>query len=143
MTYSNERIVAAARGWLGTPYRHQASIRSVGADCLGLVRGIWREVIGTEPEAIPAYPRLAPGGDKDELLLDAFDRYFRPVIEGPTTGHVLLFRLRPLSPVRHCGILARSGRLIHAVERRGTVEIELDQRWQRRLAAVFAFPEVN
>ena len=38
----------AARAWLGTPYRHQASVKGVGADCLGLVRGLWREVAGAE-----------------------------------------------------------------------------------------------
>ena len=43
-------IVASARGWIGTPYRHQASLRGLGCDCLGLVRGVWREVIGPEPE---------------------------------------------------------------------------------------------
>lgn len=31
-------IVAAARGWIGTPYLHQASLKGVGTDCLGLVR---------------------------------------------------------------------------------------------------------
>ena len=38
--------VASARGWLGTPYHHQASLKGVGCDCLGLLRGVWREVIG-------------------------------------------------------------------------------------------------
>lgn len=33
-------IVAEARRWLGTPYRHQASVIGAGADCLGLVRGV-------------------------------------------------------------------------------------------------------
>lgn len=50
-------IVAAARGWIGTPYRHQASLKGAGADCLGLVRGVWRELIGPEPETAPPYPR--------------------------------------------------------------------------------------
>ena len=27
-------IVSEARTWLETPYRHQASVRGVGADCL-------------------------------------------------------------------------------------------------------------
>ena len=49
------RIVAAARSWLGTPYHHQASLRGVGCDCLGLVRGIWRELYGEEPETPPPY----------------------------------------------------------------------------------------
>ena len=33
------RVVAAARGWRGTPYHDQASLRGVGCDCLGLARG--------------------------------------------------------------------------------------------------------
>jgi NlpC/P60 family putative phage cell wall peptidase len=39
-------VVAAARDWLGTPYHDQASVKGVGCDCLGLVRGVWREVVG-------------------------------------------------------------------------------------------------
>lgn len=46
-----DRVVAEARGWVGTPYVHQASARGAGADCLGLVRGVWRGVFGDEPEA--------------------------------------------------------------------------------------------
>ena len=38
---SGAAVVAAARGWLGTPYQHQASARGAGAGCLGLLRGIW------------------------------------------------------------------------------------------------------
>ena len=50
-------IVAAARSWIGTPYRHQASLKGVGCDCLGLLRGVWRDVVGDEPERPPAYSR--------------------------------------------------------------------------------------
>jgi len=53
-------VVAEALTWLGTPYRHQASLKGVGCDCLGLVRGVWRAVYGPEPAPIPAYrPHLA------------------------------------------------------------------------------------
>ena len=48
-----EEIVARARAWIGTPYRHQASRKGVGCDCLGLVRGVWRAVCGAEPEVVP------------------------------------------------------------------------------------------
>ena len=74
-----ERAVAAARRWIGTPYRHQGSCRGAGCDCLGLVRGVWRAVLGDEPEAVPAYtPDWAetaaePGAD---ALLLAARRYF-------------------------------------------------------------------
>ena len=40
----NERVLAEARSWLGTPYRHQGGRKGVGCDCLGLVRGVWKGV---------------------------------------------------------------------------------------------------
>jgi cell wall-associated NlpC family hydrolase len=40
------RVVALARTWLGTPYHHQASLRGAGADCLGLLRGVYAELYG-------------------------------------------------------------------------------------------------
>ncbi|MFL5163197.1 MAG: peptidase P60, partial [Microvirga sp.] len=43
-------ILAEARSWIGTPYRHQASLKGIGCDCLGLLRGVWRGVMGREPE---------------------------------------------------------------------------------------------
>ena len=46
---TRQAIVSEARGWIGTPYQHQASLIDVGTDCLGLVRGVWRAVIGPEP----------------------------------------------------------------------------------------------
>ena len=48
-------IVNAARAWIGTPYLHQASLQGAGTDCLGLLRGIWRDCLGAEPVAVPAY----------------------------------------------------------------------------------------
>jgi NlpC/P60 family putative phage cell wall peptidase len=53
------RVIAAARGWLGTPYHDQASAKGAGCDCLGLVRGVWRDLHGSEPEQ--------PAGGLDDL----------------------------------------------------------------------------
>jgi len=58
MTLTRSQIVAKTRDWIGAPYQHQASLKGVGCDCLGLVRGVWRAVIGEEPERAPPY---APG----------------------------------------------------------------------------------
>src|SRR5690606_4769974 len=49
-TKLSSTIVAEALEWVGTPYRHQASLKGVACDCLGLVRGVWRSIYGLEPE---------------------------------------------------------------------------------------------
>ena len=65
----------AARDWIGTPYHHQASVNGVGADCLGLVRGVWRDLMGLEPEAPPAYSRDWAEADGCETMLEAARRH--------------------------------------------------------------------
>ena len=140
-----QRALAEARAWLGTPYRHQASARGEGADCLGLVRGVWRAVAGPEPEAPPAYsPDWAERGG-EEALLDAARRW---LVETPVSaaepGDVLLFRMSPAAPVKHCGVLSATGdpepRLIHAYWGRAVVESWMGPWWTRRTAAAFTWP---
>lgn len=134
-------IVGAARAWIGTPYRHQASVQGVGADCLGLVRGVWRAVVGPEPEALPAYaPDWAEPGGAD-LLGAAIARWFTPVeLAAPTPGDVVLFRMQPQSPPRHAAILVAPDALVHAYWARAVVESRYSPWWCARAAAAFAFP---
>lgn len=138
--------VAAAREWLGTPYRHQASVKGEGADCLGLVRGVWRATQGSEPEETPAYhPDWAEVGG-EETLLEAARRWLveKPV-EEMRPGDILLFRMAEGAPVKHCAILSEIGRaeprMIHAYWGRAVVESWMGPWWMRRLAAVFAWPD--
>ena len=70
-TQTSRAVIAAARRWLGTPYRHQASTMGAGCDCLGLIRGVWREVLGPEPELPPAYSQMWGELGQDELLWQA------------------------------------------------------------------------
>jgi NlpC/P60 family putative phage cell wall peptidase len=138
-------VVAAAQGWLGTPYRHQASVRGVGADCLGLVRGVWREVVGDEPEATPAYSADWTEVGGREMLLEAAGRWMAAVPVGEMqAGDVLLFRMSPGAAVKHCAILSTveeaEPRMIHAYWGRAVVESWMGVWWRRRLAAVFRFP---
>ncbi|MBB3994687.1 NlpC/P60 family putative phage cell wall peptidase [Sulfitobacter undariae] len=138
-------IIAAARGWIGTPYVHQAGIRGAGSDCLGLVRGVWREVYGAEPEAIPAYSMDWSEPQGEELLWAAALRHLKPKSVGQaSTGDVLLFRMRDGAVAKHLGILSSAGcgaRFIHAYSRRGVVESPLSAPWQRRIVACFEFPK--
>jgi NlpC/P60 family putative phage cell wall peptidase len=144
------RIVETARGWIGTPYRHQASLKGVGGDCLGLVRGVWRELYGPEPEAPPPYRAdWAETGGRETLLLAA-GRWLEPVaLDGFAPGDVLLFRMSPGACVKHCAIVSARApgdlepRIVHAYWGRAVVESWLGPWWRRRLAAAFAFPNVE
>jgi NlpC/P60 family putative phage cell wall peptidase len=144
-----ELAAAEARTWIGTPYHHQASVRRVGCDCLGLVRGVYRGVVGPEPAVAPNY---SPGWDevaKQEVMLAAFRTYLVDVPDYGCLpehwtflpGDVLLFRMRPGAVAKHCGIVTESGRFVHSHTGRGTVEIELSDWWRKRIVGLFTFPE--
>lgn len=140
MADARAALVAEARRWIGTPYRHQASVRGAGADCLGLVRGLWRALNGAEPEALPAYGPDWAEAARDEALWQGLARHLRPA-EGPMApGDVLLFRMRARSVAKHLGVLTEAGaapRFVHAYCGHGVVESPLSRPWARRIVARF------
>lgn len=143
MGVTGERVAELARGWIGTPYRHQASAKGAGADCLGLLRGVWREVYGAEPEAVPAYTPDWSEPQGEERLWAAALRHLL-VQHEVTVGDLLLFRMRAGGVAKHLGIAGRIGptpTFIHAYTGHGVVESPLSDPWQRRIVARFAFPE--
>ncbi|AGT07715.1 C40 family peptidase [Paracoccus aminophilus] len=140
-------VVAEARRWIGTPYVHQGSVCGAGADCLGLIRGIWRALHGHEPEALPAYTpdwgELGQGElGRSELLLAGLMRHLRPAGR-EALGDVLVFRMRTGAIAKHLGLLTQTGagaRFVHAYDRHGVVESPLSGPWRARIAARFIFP---
>lgn len=140
-----DEIVSIARSWVGTPYRHQASCKGAGTDCLGLVRGVWRERFGSEPEKIPAYSLDWSEPQGNEALWAAAARH---LIEKPKAlfqpGDVILFRMRSGAVAKHLGIVSQTGdglAFIHAYTRHGVIESPLSLPWQRRIVACFEFPQ--
>lgn len=139
----DELVAAEARTWVGTPFRHRASVKGTGCDCVGLVLGVWR-AFGGARVAIPAYgPSWAASSATDVLgagvrgvLSDCADGEALP-------GRVLLFRLRDGGPSRHLGIVSDNGEglsFIHAYARFGVVESRLGSHWARRITGVFSLP---
>lgn len=135
------QVAALARGWIGTPYHHQASTKGAGCDCLGLLRGVWRELMGPEPLPVPRYSRDWGEVGGREVLLDALGEIMPRRVWALHVGRVVVFRMRAGSVCKHAGIIVAPGRFVHATERLGVVEAPLSDPWQRRVARVFAFPE--
>lgn len=143
MTTPREHLVQAARGWIGTPFHHQASCRGAGADCIGLVRGVWREVLGGTVAVTPYAADWAslPGDDRLNGGLTRALRRLEAADARP--GDVLLFRLRPSGIGSHAGLMTAPDRFVHALETAGVVESRLGGHWRSRLVAAFAFPGLD
>ena len=146
MSGVNNEVVAAARSWIGTPYVHQSATKGAGSDCLGLLRGVWRDVVGAEPEMVPAYSMDWSEPQGEERLWAAAARHLLPKatqeVEAP--GDVLLFRMRGRGVAKHLGIQAGIGNeasFVHAYSGHGVVESPLSAPWRRRIVARFTFPE--
>ena len=139
--HSAAEVVRVARGWMGTPYHHQASHRGVGADCLGSVRGVWRDLYGQDAETPPPYSRDWAEASGRETMLAAAARHL--IVIPPVaaqTGDVLVFRLRPGTMAKHAAILASPATMIHAIEGAPVAEVALSPWWRRRIAGAFSFP---
>ncbi|WP_153769781.1 NlpC/P60 family protein [Labrenzia sp. CE80] len=135
-------VLSEAASWLGTPYRHQASCKGAGCDCLGLLRGVWRALYGAEAEPVPAYQPDWTASGTGESLVEAARRWLsEQAPDAAVPGDVLLFRWREHLPARHVAILSAPRLVIHAYERVGVVESPLVPAWRRRIAHVFSFPE--
>ncbi len=123
-----ERIVAAARGWIGTPYRHQAALKGVGCDCLGLLVGVWREfggeANGRRDAVLPGRTILLPPYTPDwaeAMARETFAEGLRAHLEeievsAAREGDLVLFRWRAHLPAKHAAILTAPGRMVHAQE---------------------------
>jgi NlpC/P60 family putative phage cell wall peptidase len=138
MPHSPHAIVAEARSWIGTPYRHQASLKGVGCDCLGLVRGVWRGVAGAEPERPPAYTADWAEAGADALLAAA--RRLLVPADAVRPGAVVVFRWRQSLPAKHCAIATGEATMVHAHDGAAVAEVAFRPWWQRHVAGVFAFP---
>lgn len=141
----NDRIVEIVRSWIGTPYHHQASVKGVGCDCLGLVRGVYKELYGNPAETPPPYTRDLAEASRTETLLNAADRHLIRIPKNDyDLGDVLIFRLRTKAMAKHCGIIVSRDpdRMIHAFESGPVCEVNLSSWWIRHIAAAYQFPRI-
>jgi NlpC/P60 family putative phage cell wall peptidase len=137
-------IVTEARAWIGTPYRHQASLKHVGCDCLGLVRGVWRELLGSEPESVTPYAPDWAEASGVESLAQAARRHLIEIAPAEfLPGDVLLFRWRARFPAKHAAIVTAPDLMVHAHDGAAVAEVAIAPWWRRRLAYAFRFPGVN
>lgn len=138
------QIIACARTWLGTPFRHQGRRKGSGIDCVGLPLMVMAELGLIDLREEYANYSSQPVGT---LVLDECRRRLieKPLAE-MSPGDVVCLRA-PTVPC-HVGIVTYLNGglgLIHAYAggARCVVEHILDGKWRRRIAAVFNVPGVT
>lgn len=137
-------VVTEARKWLETPFHHQARLRGVGVDCIGLVIGVARALALVSPEFdIVGYSRTPDG--KTLMLLAGLHMRRLDAGDPLLPGHIVVvdFAAHP----QHFGIVAERGgnlSMIHAAGKIGKViETRLWFHPGMRFAAAFELPGVT
>jgi cell wall-associated NlpC family hydrolase len=114
-------IVNAARDWLGTPFHHQARLKTIGVDCIGLVIGVARELGMVQPDFdVTGYSRYPEG----RSLMAMARQQMNPItLDRMQIGDVVVVGFEKLP--QHFGIIGdyRHGgfSIIHAASAYGKV----------------------
>lgn len=125
-TDDERQFVQAARGLVGTPFRHQGRVPGVGVDCIGVIIVAAKQV-GWLPATfdVTGYAREPTHG----LLEKEMEKY----LEVDSWGPIALMRL--LQEPQHVGVLDWDrATLIHAWQfNKQVVEHRLDTHWMNRI----------
>ena len=140
-------IVAQARSWIGTPFHHQARLKKIGCDCLGLIVGVVDELELKDKNGVKlaAYDEVTYSKEPDGeyLIQKLVDVLAEIAPEEMRAGDLALFKVRE-NP-QHLAILTDyEGGLgmIHSfAPARRVVEHRLDDDWRARLVKVFRWQQ--
>jgi NlpC/P60 family putative phage cell wall peptidase len=111
---------------------------------LGLVRGVWREVLGPEPEAPGPYAADWAEASGLERLAEAGARHFKPLAASDfEAGDVILFRWREGLPAKHAAIATSRQTMIHAHDGARVCEVRIGSLLRQRVAFAFQFPGLS
>ena len=140
---SRYAIVTEARQWLGTRWHHQAALKGIGTDCIGLVAGVAQYCgVREADEFLESAEYRSYGRSPDATaLLAACERWLDPIAVGSARpGDVLLLRFA--REPQHFAIISdwEPAYIIHAyAQARKVVENRLDEVWAGRVMRAFSF----
>jgi NlpC/P60 family putative phage cell wall peptidase len=137
-----DEIITSARTWIGTKWQHQACLKGVACDCIGLIAGVGSEFGLTVAAEDLNYSQRPVR--KTEKLYDTFKKYLPEIpLADAKPGDILLFGYTNF-PAYHCGILSHDGFVIHTwVDVGKVVESRLDVNWRAARRFAFQYPGVK
>lgn len=144
-------ILAEARSWVGTPWKHGQMTKHAGADCLGFLAGIALALGYVDATRAARDEKFrAYGRSPDPAMLDeACEAYLDPIPTATGVGDVL--RMTPPRGVyaQHFALVsafdAVPTRIIHCTNAypRQVTEHSIDDAWRARIKRVYAWRGVE
>lgn len=144
MTITRQDVAAEAWSWMGTPFQHQACLRHIACDCIGLVAGVGLALGMAQAEAwlvdpeFRGYSRL-PNVEK---LKAGAGKYMDTIaIADAGVGDILLmsFFEQPMHFAIICQTKPRPI-MVHAYSIVGCVCANgIDDKWQRRTVGAYRY----
>ncbi len=142
MTITRMDAVAEARGWIGTPFQHQASLKGVACDCIGLIKGVGvaLKLVDYDETSAKAQPflnyRIMPDSKK---MREGLAAYLVPISVNEATLADILYLAWTKEP-QHVALITDRG-IIHSYSGVGkVVEHRCDERWQKHITAAYRYP---
>jgi NlpC/P60 family putative phage cell wall peptidase len=140
-------IIAEAREWLGTKYHHQADLKQVGCDCVGLVTGVGC-VLGLmdfdkTSEAWKRYAGYSMMPDPLKMRQGLNDFLHMIPKDDAMPGDILWFRTGTVP--QHLAILTDTGTIIHAFrQKQMVIETRMIQfLTDARMLAAWRYPKLE
>ena len=127
-------VVAEAMSWIGTPWHRNASLKGVGADCVGVVAGT-ALALGLPVRYRNDYPQVPDGSLLRELSAQC------TAIGALEPGAVLLMTFTAVP--HHVGIYTGEG-IVHAYAQvRRCVFSPWEDYWRAKVRRIFRLPGVT
>ena len=132
-----ERMIAAARGCLSTPFHHQGRTPQIGLDCIGLV------IVALRASGMAINDRTDYGRRPNgQSLENALVAHSAERVDSITAGDILLFRYD--GQPQHVALATSVTTMIHSfAPARKVVETNIGDYWQRRLVGIYRFEEIR
>lgn len=134
---TKDDVIKEARTWVGTPFKHQGRVKGVGADCVGIIIGVTRDLglSNFDTKNYSRYPDIQMMGS---LLREHLEEI---PVENAQPGDVLWIKVKG-SP-QHLAMKTDKG-IIHAHMGVGKcVEVILDKATERLIVGAFRIKSCN
>jgi NlpC/P60 family putative phage cell wall peptidase len=147
---TRQQIVDEARTWIGTPWRHQAMTKGVGADCLGFLAGLAYDLGYCDARTHVREPeQRAYGREADPALLYAACEQYLDRVPLQEARLADIIQMRPANGVyaQHFALVSRVDaydkptHIVHcyALRPRGVIEHGINDEWRGRFRRAYAW----